>query len=107
MKLTLSLAAAWLFLLAFLPARASDAYSFAEGAHGFLIHDYNEKLAAHLRPLFADRVREPKDANEFDAATTENTRLLQSTIEAPHAPPGRAGPGRGGWRRVMAIIAAA
>jgi hypothetical protein len=92
MKLPLSLAAAWLLLLAILPARASDAYSFAEGASGFLIRDYNEKLAAHLRPLFPGRVHDPADGSGFDAATTENTRLLQSGIEAPHAPAGRAGP---------------
>lgn len=82
----------WGLMLTVLSARAGDSYSFAQGAHGFLIRDYNEKLFAHLQPLFPDRVRTPKDAEEFEAATTENTRLLQTAIDGAHAPPGRAGP---------------
>ena len=79
--------------LALAAARGDDAYSFGEGATGFLIRDYNEKLLAHLRPLFPERVRTPQKLDEFDAATTENTRLLQESIaESAHAGSGRAGP---------------
>jgi len=92
MKLRLSWMAAWLLLLTLLPARGGESYSFAEGAHGFLIRDYNEKLLAHLRNLFPDRVRTPNHPDEFDAAIAENTRLLQAGIDGTHAPPGRAGP---------------
>jgi len=92
MNLRLLLFAAWLFPLALVTARAEDSYSFAQGARGFLIRDYNEKLLAFLQPHFSDRVRIPKQTDEFDAATVDNTRLLQSSIEGAKAPSGRAGP---------------
>ena len=98
MKLSLLLLVAWTLALA--AARGGDPYSFSEGATGFLIRDYNEKLLAQLRPRFPDRVRRPKKLDEFDAATAENTRLLQESIaENARAEPGRRRPGgvrRGG-----------
>jgi hypothetical protein len=84
--------AAWLLAVAIAPVSAAENYSFAEGARGFLIHDYNEKLVAYLRTASPERVRAPKTADEFGAETTENTRLLQASIAGPHAASGRAGP---------------
>ena len=84
--------AAWLLTLVMAPLSAAENYSFAEGARGFLIRDYNEKLVAFLRTSSPERVRTPKTPDEFCAETVENTRLLLATIAGPHAEPGRAGP---------------
>ena len=87
----LLMAASWL-ALALSPVRADERYSFAEGAHGFLVHDYNEKLLAAVRTSSPDQVQTPKNMEVFDAATTANTRLLQAGISGDHASAGRAGP---------------
>jgi len=84
--------AAWSLAVGLPAAWAADSCSFAEGASGFLIRDYNEKLLSTLRANHADQNRAPTKPDTFDNATTENTRLLQSTITGAHAPAGRAGP---------------
>jgi hypothetical protein len=84
--------AVWLLALAIAPASAADSYSFAEGARGFLVRDYNEKLLACLRSTSPERLRVPKAMDEFGTETAENTRSLQAGMSAPHAVPGRAGP---------------
>jgi len=91
MNFRLLLLAVWLLMAAISPARAADSYSFAEGSRGFLIHDYNEKLLAHLRATSPEQVRVPKDPNEFGADTAENTRQLQASLNGPHSAAGRAG----------------
>ncbi len=92
MKIRLLVMAACWPILTISSAWATDAYSFAEGARGYLVRDYNEKLAACVRANAPDRVQTPKDPEAFDAATAENTRLLQSGISGAHAAAGRAGP---------------
>jgi hypothetical protein len=73
-------------------AWTAESYSFGEGAHGFLVRDYNERLFACLRPIFKDRVRTPQPLDQFGAATRENTRLLQARLGSAGAAAGRAGP---------------
>ena len=68
-------------------ARAGDAFSFAKGARGFLIRDYNDKLLAVLK----ERAHTPRRADEFGKATTENTRLVQASLGPKASAPGRAG----------------
>lgn len=84
--------AACLLTLAMAPLSAAENYSFAEGARGFLIRDYNDRLVAYLRKNSPERVRVPKTPDEFCAETTENTRLLQANLTGPHSASGRAGP---------------
>ncbi len=69
-------------------SRAEDKYSFAKGASGFLIRDYNERLLAALK----DRGRTPRNLSKFDKATIENTRLVQAGLGRNASAPGRAGP---------------
>jgi hypothetical protein len=90
MNLRLFLLAIW--CLAVSSAWAVESYSFAQGARGFLIRDYNQKLSASLRASAPERVQTPKDADTFDAVTEANTRLLQTTMSGAHAQAGRAGP---------------
>lgn len=92
MKTRLLLMAVSLLALLILPVRAEDKYSFGEGARGFLIRDYNEKLMAFLHTASPERVRTPKAMDEYGADTTENTRQLQATLNGPHSSSGRAGP---------------
>jgi len=92
MKTSLSLIAAWLLVLPILSMSAEDHYSFAEGARGFLIRDYNQKLVAFLQTASPEHVRTPKTIDEFGAETTENTRQLQTTLTGAHSASGRAGP---------------
>lgn len=93
MKLRLFLMmAAWLLALAVPPVSAAESYSFAEGARGFLIRDYNDRLVAYLRNNAPERLRVPKTPDEYCAETTENTRLLQANLAGQHAASGRAGP---------------
>src|SRR5262249_29157612 len=92
MKIRLLLMAALLLALLTLPGIAEDKYSFGEGARGFLIRDYNEKLMAFLRAAAPERIRTPKSMDEYGADTTENTRQLQATLSGPHSSSGRAGP---------------
>jgi hypothetical protein len=89
MKLRLLLMAVSWLALALSPVRAG--YSFAEGARGFLIRDYNEKLLAAVRASAPGQVQTPKNLEIFDAATTANTRLLQAGLNGEHASAGRAG----------------
>lgn len=92
MKTRLLLVAVSLLALLILPVSAEDGYSFGEGARGFLIRDYNDKLVTFLRATSPERVRTPKAMDEYGAETTENTRLLQATLTGAHATSGRAGP---------------
>ena len=92
MNIRFILIAACLLGLATSPLQAGENYSFAEGSHGFLIRDYNEKLAAFLRSSSPEHVQTPKAADEFSAETTANTRLLQAGLSGPHSASGRAGP---------------
>jgi hypothetical protein len=85
------MAASWL-ALALSPVSADERYSFAEGARGFLIRDYNEKLLAAVRASSPSQVKTPANLEIFDAATTANTRLLQAGMSSDHAAAGRAGP---------------
>jgi len=84
--------AAWLLALAIRPVHAGESYSFAEGSRGFLVRDYNEKLAALLHSRSPERVQTPKVTDEFGAETAGNTRLLQASLSGAHAAPGHAGP---------------
>ena len=69
------------------PLRAEDTYSFGEGARGFLIRDYNEKLLAALK----DAAVKPKKLDRFESATVENTKRFQATMKGQASAPGRAG----------------
>ena len=69
------------------PLRAEDTYSFGEGARGFLIRDYNEKLIAALK----DAAAKPKHLDRFEKETVENTKKLQATLNGKCSAPGRAG----------------
>jgi hypothetical protein len=84
--------AAWLLALATRLVQADESYSFAKGSRGFLIRDYNKRLAAFLRSSSPERLQTPKSADEFGAETAGNTRRLQGGISGPHAASGRAGP---------------
>jgi hypothetical protein len=92
MNLRLLFAAAGWLAVAISSAGAEESYSFAEGSRGFLVADYNAKLAAGLRATSPERVRVPKAMDEFGPETAENTRLLQAGLSGAHAAPGRAGP---------------
>jgi len=74
------------------PVSADERYSFAEGARGFLVRDYNEKLLATVRANAPDKAQTPRDMETFDTATVQNTRLLQAGLNGGHAADGRAGP---------------
>ena len=67
--------------------RADDTYSFGEGARGFLIRNYNEKLLAALK----DAAIKPKHLDRFEQETGENTKKLQATLNGKCSAPGRAG----------------
>ena len=67
--------------------RADDTYSFGEGARGFLIRNYNEKLLAALK----DAAIKPKHLDRFEQETVENTKKLQATLNGKCSAPGRAG----------------
>ena len=69
------------------PLRAEDTYSYGEGARGFLIRDYNEKLIAALK----DAAVKPKHIDRFELATIENTKRFQATMKGQASAPGRAG----------------
>ena len=69
------------------PLRAEDTYSFGEGARGFIIRDYNEKLIAALK----DAAAKPKHLDRFEKETVENTKKLQATLNGKCSAPGRAG----------------
>ena len=86
MRLSLFVAA---FLLAATPpgTRGEDPYFFGPGARGFLVRDYNEKLATLLK----ERAHSPKKLDQFGKATIENTRLVQAGLGDKASPPGRAG----------------
>ena len=92
MSLRFFFIAAGLLLFGIFSARAEGTYSFGQGARGFLIRDYNERLLAFLRTSAPEHVREPRAMDEFGPETAENTRQLQAGIPGSHGAPGRAGP---------------
>jgi hypothetical protein len=77
-------------MVAMLCARADSAeekYSFGEGARGFIIREYNEKLIAFLK----DEAVKPKHLDRFEMETVQNTKKLQASCKGNSSAPGRAG----------------